>query len=160
LENETKNKNEKKQLEILQNELERLKGSKNEQIQLKATKLNTLLVLRQLREKLEEKEYQDYEGKINTASSREEIEVIEKEFLLKIKKKSTFPNPAKKKGENVEDKLEGVEQKNKDLAKQLQLSNDDIAKLKKKMENLQKKEKIGVVKNNILLVTVIVTSII
>jgi len=53
-------------------------------------------VLRQIRSQLSEKEYQDYEGKINTATSREEIEVLIKEFLLKTKQKNISPKPIKK----------------------------------------------------------------
>ncbi|CAG8550752.1 6111_t:CDS:2 [Gigaspora margarita] len=96
-EDNSENKNDKKELEILRKELERLKGEKNRQSQLKAIKFNSLLVLRQVRGNFAEKEYLNYEGKINTALSQEEIEIIEKEFLLKIKQKNTSPKPVREK---------------------------------------------------------------
>jgi len=163
LQNDTEDKNDKKQLEILRQELERIKGEKNDQVQLKAVKFNTLLVLRQLRGQLEEKEYQDYEGKINTADSREEIEVIAKEFLLKIKQKNSFPKTVrgkKNKDKKIKDELTEIEQKNKDLEERIKLSNAEIEKLKREIENLQKQEKTRNIKDNILLIIVIAILII
>ncbi|CAG8554039.1 36071_t:CDS:2 [Racocetra persica] len=89
--------NDKKQLEILRRELEKFKEKKNNQVELKGIRLNSLLVLRQMRGQFTDQEYQEYEGKINVASSREEIEVIVKEFLLKIRQKASSPKPNGKK---------------------------------------------------------------
>ncbi|MEG7978891.1 MAG: hypothetical protein NY202_03140 [Mollicutes bacterium UO1] len=126
MEDDVENKNDKKQLEILRKELERLKGEKTEQVQLKTVKLNILLVLRQLRRQFEEKEYLNYEGKINTANSREGIEIIAKEFLLKIKQKKSS---LKSDGEN-KDKLAEIERKNKELGENIKLSNAEMEKLR------------------------------
>ncbi|CAG8576698.1 10541_t:CDS:2 [Ambispora gerdemannii] len=157
LEDNPENKSEKKELEILRKELEKLKGEKNSQSELKAIKLNSLLVLRQVRGQFAEKEYLDYEGKINTALSREEIEIIEKNFLLKIKPKNTSPKPVKEnKDKKEKDELAEIEQRNKILSGQLQLNNSEIAKLKREIQNLQEQ------KNNdkILSVAIITTLII
>ena len=83
----------------MRQELAALQGKINSQTELKSVRFNSLLVLRQVRNQFDEKEYQDYEGKISTASSREEIEVVVKEFLLKVKQKNTFLKPSKEKRE-------------------------------------------------------------
>lgn len=159
MENETENKNDKKQLEILHRELEKLKGEKNDRVQLKTIKLNTLLVLRQFRKQFEEKEYQNYEGKINIVSSREEIEVILKEFLLKINQK-IISSKTSTRNKSKKDKLAEIEQKNKDLEAKNKLSNDEIEKLKGEIENLKKQEKEKNSKNSALFIIVAATLII
>lgn len=132
----------KKQLEALQKELEMLRKEKNNQQQLKAFKLNALLILRQTKEIFAAEEFHDYEEKINKSFSPEEIEIIEKGILLKIKQKS---NP-KKTGDdkNKSNKLTDLEKLISDLNKQLlnsqQLSADEIDKLKKIIQNLQKEK--------------------
>ncbi|CAG8554509.1 7387_t:CDS:2 [Ambispora gerdemannii] len=158
LEGDTENKNDKRQLAILQQELERLKGEKLDQTQLRAVKFNTLLVLRQFRGQFEEKEYQNYEGKINTADSREEVEVIAKEFLLKIKQKNVSPKPSR--ADNDKDKKIKDELTDKGCEEKIKLSNAEIEKLKRKMENLQKQEKSRSIKDNALFIIVIVALII
>ena len=141
LEDNLENKNYEKELEILRKELERLKGEKSSQSRLKAVKFNSLLVLRQVRGQFTEKEYLDYERKINTALSREEIEIIEKEFLLRIKQKNTSPKPVRENEDKKEkDKLAEIERQIKTLAGKLQLSNDEEEKLKREIQNLQKLE--------------------
>ena len=139
-EDNSENRNEKKELETLRKELAILQREKNNQAELKAIKFNSLLVLRQIREKFSEKEYLDYEGKINTSSSREEIEVIIKELLLKTKQKSvTSSNPVKEnEDKKAKDKLAGIKRQNKILAEQLQLFSTEIEKLKREIQNLQK----------------------
>ena len=99
------NKNDKKQLEFLQKELQRLQEEKNQQSQLKILKLNALLVLRQIREKFTSEEQLVYETKINAVSSREEIEIIEKEFLLQIKIRSNLTKSTENQQKKGKDKL-------------------------------------------------------
>jgi hypothetical protein len=141
LEDNLENKNDKKELEILRKELERLKGEKSSQSELKAVKFNSLIVLRQVRGQFTEKEYLDYERKINTALSREEIEIIEKEFLLRIKQKNISPKLVRENEDKKEkDKLEEIERQIKTLVGQLQLSNDEADKFKREIQNLQKLE--------------------
>lgn len=148
--------NYKRQIEILKKELETLREEKNTQIQLKAVKFNALLILRQVREKFKVEEYQNYEGKINLATSREEIEVIEKEFLLQIKQKNALSKPTENNNDKAKlNKLSEIEQLISKLEQQLrtsqQLANMEIDKLKKELENLrkQKPEKLNWnIKNN------------
>ncbi|CAH1756740.1 9102_t:CDS:2 [Entrophospora sp. SA101] len=141
LESNSENKNQQKELELLRKELEKSKEEKNNKSELKVIKFNSLLVLRQIRGQFDEKEYLDYEGKINSASSREEIEIIEKEFLLNFKQKNASPKPVRRKEDQKEkDKLAEIEQQNKVLTGQLQLNNDELEQLKKEIQNLQKQK--------------------
>jgi len=135
----SENKNDKKQLEVLRKELENLKKEKNNQIDLKAIRFNSLLVLRQFKGQFAEKEYQDYEGKINTAPSREVIEIAVKEILHKVKQKNSFPRPTREnEDKKTKDKWAEIERQNKILTGQLQLNNGEMEKLKKEIRNLQK----------------------
>jgi len=150
----SENKNDKKQLEVLRKELENLKKEKNNQIDLKAIRFNSLLVLRQLKGQFAEKEYQDYEGKINTASSREVIEIAVKEILQKVKQKNSFPRPTREnKDKKTKDKLAEIERQNKILAEQLQLNNGEMEKLKREIHNLQKQ---GNKEKKLLIVVIII----
>jgi len=125
-------------LEILRKELENLKKEKNNQTELKTIRFNSLLVLRQLRGQFGEKEYQDYEGKINTSSSREVIEIAVKEILQKVKQKNSSPRPTREsEDKKAKDKLAEIERQNKILTGQLQLNNGEIEKLKREIQNLQ-----------------------
>jgi len=153
----SKNKNDKKQLEILRKELENLKKEKNNQTELKVIKFNSLLVLRQVRGQFGEKEYLDYEGKINTAPSREVIEIAVKEILQKVKQKSTSPKPVKENEDKKEkDKLAEIEDQNKILTEQLRLNNGEAEKLKREIQNLQNQGN----KDEILSIIVIIILII
>ncbi|CAI2194421.1 4306_t:CDS:2, partial [Funneliformis geosporum] len=105
---------------------------------LKITRFNSLLVLRQIRGQFAEKEYQDYEGKINTATSREELVVIVKEFLLKIKQKNILSKPTKKnEDKGIQDELAKIKDLNKTLEGKLKLFDDEIKKLKGETKNSQ-----------------------
>lgn len=137
----------------MQKELAALRGEKNHQVQLKTLKFNSLLVLRQIRGQFDEKEYQNYEGKLNTAASREEIEVIEKEILLKFKQKNTAPPKSNRENK---DKIAEMERQNKILEGWLQLFNTEMEKLKGKIKNCQEQGN----KDKILLVVVITILII
>ena len=143
---------EKKQLAILRYELEKLKQEKNNQSELKAIRFNSLLVLRQMRGQFTEKEFQNYEAKINTVSSREEIEVVVKEFLLKAKEKIIPPRPNR---ENEDKKTGGssveIDKQNQILIEKIKFFSAEIDKLKKEIKDLQKPER----ENKILLVVVI-----
>ncbi|CAG8628710.1 9824_t:CDS:2 [Ambispora leptoticha] len=142
-------KEEKKELENLRRELATLRGEKNNQTELKAIKFNSLLVLRQVRGQFTEKEYQGYEGRINTAVSREEIEVIMKEFLLKTKK------PIKEnQDKGIQDELKRNKDLNKTLEGKLKLFDDEIKKLKGEIQNFQGRGN----KDKTLLVVVIIIS--
>ncbi|CAI2184496.1 7605_t:CDS:2 [Funneliformis geosporum] len=108
-----------------------LRGEKNNQTELKVVRFNSLLVLRQVRGQFTEKEYQDYEGKINTATSREEIEVVVKEFLLKVKQKNISSKPTKEKGnKGIQTELAKIKDLNKILEGKLKLFDDELKKLK------------------------------
>ncbi|WNE40824.1 MAG: hypothetical protein mread185_000281 [Mycoplasmataceae bacterium] len=89
------NKNDNKRLKFSQGEIELDKTKNNQsnyQNQLKELKLNSLWILRQVRERFNEKQYYDYQERINNACSLREIKKIEKEYLL-----NAFP---KKKRQN------------------------------------------------------------
>lgn len=154
----------KEQIKVLQREIEALRKEKKARNKLKETKLNALLILRQIREKFSAEEYHNYEAKINTVSSREEIEVVEKEILMKIKQK---PAPPKENRDKIrEDKLmKEIKEKNSNLENQLnnlrQLSNSERQKLKKEIENLQKQKKSNWnIKNNIWFIFFIISLVI
>ncbi|CFW93238.1 Putative Lon protease [endosymbiont DhMRE of Dentiscutata heterogama] len=133
---------EKKELESLRKELERLKGEKDNQIQLKTMRFNSLLALRQIRGQFTDREYQDYEGKINTASSREEIEVVMKEFLLKIKEKITSPRTSGENGDKkTKDKSTETARQNQILTEKIKSLSAEIEKLKREIQDLQKPER-------------------
>jgi hypothetical protein len=139
LEDNPENKNEKKELESLRWELTNLRKEKNNQTELKVVRFNSLLVLRQVRGQFEEKEYQNYEGRINTAVSREEIEVVIKEFLLKAKQKDVPLKPIKEENRDkkIQDELAKIQGRNKDLEGKIKPLNDEIKKLKEKIQNLR-----------------------
>ncbi|CAG8519820.1 10542_t:CDS:2 [Cetraspora pellucida] len=133
---------EKKELESLRKELERLKGEKDNQSQLKTVRFNSLLALRQIRGQFTDREYQDYEGKINTASSREEIEVVMKEFLLKIKEKITSPRTNGENGDKkTKDKSTETARQNQILTEKIKSLSAEIEKLKREIQDLQKPER-------------------
>ncbi|CAG8813418.1 1705_t:CDS:2, partial [Racocetra persica] len=130
VDNQEKNSvDEKKELESLRKELERLKEKKDNQAQLKTVRFNSLLALRQIRGQFTDREYQDYEGKINTASSREEIEVVMKEFLLRTKEKITSPRT---RGENGDKKSKD---ESTEIARQNQILTEKIKSLSAEIEN-------------------------
>ncbi|CAG8714474.1 12242_t:CDS:2 [Ambispora leptoticha] len=151
----SKNKDEKRELENLRRELATLRGEKNNQTELKAIRFNSLLVLRQVRGQFTEKEYQDYEGRINAAASREEVEVVVKEFLLKTKQKNASSKPTK---ENWDKEIHDELTRNKDLIKILEgkfkLFDDEIKKLKGEIQSSREREN----KDKTLLVVVIIIS--
>ncbi|KLL04665.1 MAG: ATP-dependent protease La [Mycoplasmataceae bacterium RV_VA103A] len=145
--------NDKKQLEILRRELEKFKEKKNNQVELKGIRLNSLLVLRQMRGQFTDQEYQEYEGKINVAASREEIEVIVKEFLLKIRQKAASPKPVQENGnKKAKDNSAEIAKQNQILTEKIKFLNAEIEKLKREIEGLQKPEE----RNKILLIAVII----
>ncbi|CAG8447598.1 11319_t:CDS:2 [Racocetra fulgida] len=145
--------NDKKQLEILRRELEKFKEKKNNQVELKGIRLNSLLVLRQMRGQFTDQEYQEYEGKINVASSREEVEVIVKEFLLKIRQKAASPKPVQENGnKKAKDNSAEITKQNQILTEKIKFLNAEIEKLKREIEGLQKPEE----RNKILLILVII----
>ncbi|CAI2181152.1 20285_t:CDS:2 [Funneliformis geosporum] len=115
----------------IDSEVANLRGEKNNQTELKVVRFNSLLVLRQVRGQFAEKEYQDYEGKINTATSREEIEVIVKEFLLKVKQKNISSKPTRENGnKGIQAELAKIKDLNKILEGKLKLFDDELKKLK------------------------------
>jgi hypothetical protein len=153
----SENKNDKKQLETLRKELENLKRGENNQTNLKAIRFNSLLVLRQFKGQFAEKEYQNYEEKINTAPSREVIEIVVKEILQKVKQKNSSPRPTREnEDKKTKDKLAEIERQNKILTGQLQLNNGEMEKLKREIHNLQKQGN----KDKILSIIVIIILII
>jgi hypothetical protein len=112
-------------------------------------------VLRQVRGQFAEQDYQDYEGRINTAASREAIEVIVKEFLLKTKQKNASPKPIKEnRDKEIQDELTRNKDLNKTLEGKLKLFDDEIKKLKGEIQNFQGRGN----KDKTLLVVVIIIS--
>jgi len=132
IDSESSPEKDKENLESLRRELASLRGEKNNQAELKAIRFNSLLVLRQIRSQFSEKEYQNYEGKINTATSREEIEVLIKDFLLKTKQKNTPLKPIKERNRDkkIQDELSKIKNQNKNLEDKIKLFNDEIKKIK------------------------------
>jgi len=130
--------NDKKELENLRQQLAALRREKNNQTELKAVRFNSLLVLRQVRDQFNKKEYQDYERKINSATSREEIEVVVKELLLKTKQNNTSKSiKEENEGKKIQDELAKIKNQNKNLEDKTKPFDDEIKKLKGEIQSLQ-----------------------
>jgi len=121
----------------------------NNQSKVKIAKFHALSIIQQRLNKVKlkkedlELESRDYEEKINSANSCEDIEIIREETLLKIERRFTLLKP--KKSETEKDELTETESRDNGLEKQLndlrQILSSEIEKLKKQLQSSQKRGK-------------------
>jgi hypothetical protein len=102
-----------------ENSLDEPKNRKVNQGQLSLIKFNSLLVLGQVRKHFSKEEYQGYEKRINSASTQEEIEIVEKDFLSKINLSEKNPFIKKRESEKAEDRIKKLEEKIRKMQREI-----------------------------------------